>query len=104
MTLPASLETILKYLGHLFDTGRAQATSLQPYLSAINWRQKDLGFEGPAKGPIVQAARRGYSRLKQQFSQGLPPAPAPLSAAFIGKVLDIGLHTKFVSVPDSVDF
>ena len=41
--LPASQSTVLAYLGSLLDDG-IKASSLKPYLSAINYLYADLRF------------------------------------------------------------
>ncbi len=63
--LPASTATCVLYVGHLVRSGRIQPQSLQPYLSAINRAHVDvLGVaEGPAGGPLIQQARRGWAFL-----------------------------------------
>ena len=71
-----------------------RAASLQPHLSAINKRHDEHGLAIPAKGPLVQAARRGFARLQQGQSMAPPLAPAPLPAPFASQVVDLGLRTK----------
>ena len=90
--LPASLDTTLSYIGHLFETSTIQATSLQPYLSAINTMHSHLGLEPPAVGPLVQAARRGYGNLRA--AAGRPTQRLWLPATAAQRALQAGLETS----------
>ncbi|KAK3283877.1 hypothetical protein CYMTET_8442 [Cymbomonas tetramitiformis] len=60
--LPAP--TVLPYLASLLESGRMQATFLQPYLSAINGYCEELGYEAPAKGRSVTPAVKGMAVLQ----------------------------------------
>ncbi|KAK3250736.1 hypothetical protein CYMTET_39896 [Cymbomonas tetramitiformis] len=51
--LPATEATVLLYIASVLNDGGVKATSLQPYLSAINNYHEDLRFPGPAKGRAV---------------------------------------------------
>eukprot|EP00854_Cymbomonas_tetramitiformis_P009988 gene9988-biopygen10208 len=53
----------------LLDRGGIQATSLQPYLSAINNYHEDIGWPGPAKGRSVSRAVKGMTRLQVAASE-----------------------------------
>ncbi|KAK3282727.1 hypothetical protein CYMTET_9545 [Cymbomonas tetramitiformis] len=59
--LPASEETARLYLATLLHSGGIRATSLQPYLSAINNYHEDMGWSGPAKGISVTRAVTGIT-------------------------------------------
>ena len=62
--LPASQATVALYVAHLAQRGTINPNSLQPYLSAINSAHKAvlLDPEGPARGPLLDAVRRGWRR------------------------------------------
>ncbi|KAK3248872.1 hypothetical protein CYMTET_41678 [Cymbomonas tetramitiformis] len=64
--LPATTPTVLLYLASLLDRGKIRATSLQPYLSAINCYHEDLGYDAPAKGRSVVRAVKGMAVLQAQ--------------------------------------
>ena len=61
----ASQFDILRYLAWIGQEGSVAATSLQPYLSAINRFLGDHGKEPVALGPLVARARQGL-KLQQQ--------------------------------------
>lgn len=92
--LPASASTIIKRLWSAFTRGAVRASELQPRLSSINKRHEELGRAGPAKGPLVAASRKGFSRLKQKQELAPPIASAPSPATFASKALDIGLSSN----------
>lgn len=86
-SLPASVETILLYLGHLTEKGTVAAESLQPYLSAINTWHSHLGLDSPALGPAVQQARAGMAR-RQALSEGYKrDQRVPLPSRVVKKIL-----------------
>lgn len=87
--VPATPGMILAYVGHLAERGTIAADSLQPYLSAINTYHADAGFERPALGHVVSAARRGMRRAQAQLStrDTRIPLPAPIAL----EVLDSSL-------------
>lgn len=62
--LPASEETVLLYIGRLLQRGTVAASSMQPYLSAINTYHEDLGHPGPAKGRSITRAVKGMTAIQ----------------------------------------
>ena len=58
--LPATPQMIFAYVGALVEKGTIAASSLQPYLSAINSYHADYGFDKPALGHLVTAAAPGH--------------------------------------------
>ena len=62
--LPALPSTVVIYLGYLSEEGRVHATSLQPYLSAINAAHADCGYDKPALGHLVTQARKRFGELE----------------------------------------
>ncbi|KAK3277631.1 hypothetical protein CYMTET_14377 [Cymbomonas tetramitiformis] len=67
--LSASEETVHLYLAALRQKGGIQATSMQPYLSAINNYHEDMGLPGLAKGRSVTRAVKGMARLRVAASE-----------------------------------
>ncbi|KAK3278968.1 hypothetical protein CYMTET_13127 [Cymbomonas tetramitiformis] len=67
--LPASEETVRLYIAAVLERGGIQATSMQPYLSAINNYHEDMGYPGPAKGRGVSRAVKGMARLQVAAAQ-----------------------------------
>lgn len=60
--LPATTETVLRWLaGAVCVDGKVQAGSLQPYLSAVNRIHRDLGFDEPALGHLIQSYKSGLA-------------------------------------------
>jgi hypothetical protein len=75
--LPASPSTVLLYAGHLASEGSIQATTAQPYFSAINTYHDLLGFPKPAVDfPPLHRFRVGWQRLQQPVG---PAAPLQLA-------------------------
>ena len=56
--LSAEAAAVVKHLWRLWQRGTVRAASLQPHLSAINKRQEEFGLKPPAKGHLIQTARR----------------------------------------------
>eukprot|EP00854_Cymbomonas_tetramitiformis_P034273 gene34273-biopygen23528 len=73
--LPASEETARLYLATLLHSGGIRATSLQPYLSAINNYHEDMGWSGPAKGISVTRAVTGITHVRTVHDAGLTLEP-----------------------------
>jgi hypothetical protein len=59
--LPATTATMARYIGWVGECGTIKATSLQPYLSAVNGFFKDHGAEPFAQGDLVAKVRRGLA-------------------------------------------
>jgi hypothetical protein len=89
-SLPATSRTVLFYLGHLAEKGTVAASSLQPYLSAINGAHRDHGFDPPALGHMVAGARQGMGRA--QAATRTTDARIPLPASAFESVLSAGLE------------
>ncbi|KAK3248780.1 hypothetical protein CYMTET_41757 [Cymbomonas tetramitiformis] len=66
--LPATEATVLLYIASILDDGGVKATSLQPYLSAINNYHEDLRFPGPAKGRAVTRAVKGMETIQTELA------------------------------------
>lgn len=79
-SLPATHRTVFFYIGHLADRGTVAASSLQPYLSAINGAHRDHGHEPPALGHLISSARQGMARAQaaMQTTDSRVPLPAPV--------------------------
>jgi hypothetical protein len=83
--LPATTVTVLRYLADVGMRATVAASSLQPYLTAINAVHRDLLLEPPALGPAIVQFRRGLAH--RQLSTGREAERAPLPAAVVGRVL-----------------
>lgn len=69
--LPATTDTVLRWLeGEVCIGGKVKAENLQPYLSAINRIHRDIGFDEPAIGHLVQSYKSGLAH--SQTAQGRP--------------------------------
>ncbi|EOD15595.1 Integrase [Emiliania huxleyi CCMP1516] len=79
--LPATPQMIFAYVGALAEKGTIAASSLQPYLSAINSYHADCGFDKPALGHLVTAARRGMARGQARCDTRDTRVPMPAAAA-----------------------
>lgn len=75
--LPASHETVLLYAYHLAEAGTVQASTAQPYFSAINTFHEFFGHPKPAADYApLQRFRQGWQRLQQPLA---PAAPLQLA-------------------------
>ncbi len=74
---------IARYIAWLGEGGTVAATSMQPYLSAINKFLQDHARPPVALGPLVSGVRKGlekYQRDANPTPKRLPlPAPVALS-------------------------
>ena len=95
VSLPASESTILLYVASLGERGTVKASSLQPYLSAINRIHRDVtGVEvGPAGGSLLTKLRQGIA-WEQSQAPSIPsntrvalPAEIPLLAVVVGRAM-----------------
>jgi len=59
--LAATTATMARYIAWIGERGTIKATSLQPYLSAVNGFFKDHGAEPVAQGELVAKVRRGLA-------------------------------------------
>jgi uncharacterized protein (DUF1330 family) len=50
-----------RYIAWIRELGSSKATSLQPYLSAVNGFFKEHGGESVAQGDLVAKVRRGLA-------------------------------------------
>lgn len=63
--LPATTGTVLRWLASdVTRDNRVKAGSLQPYLSALNTLHKDLDYDEPALGHLIQRYRKGLAHLQ----------------------------------------
>ena len=93
--MPASEATILLYVASLGERGTVKASSLQPYLSAINRVHRDVGGGevGPAGGGLLTRLRQGIA-WEQSQAPSIPsntrvalPAEIPLLAVVVGRAM-----------------
>ena len=94
---PAEPAHVLAYLGYLCEQDRVHASSLQPYLSAINSFHADLGHPKPAVGALVHLARRGFGELEGEMDpdrarRGPLPAQVALQIVQFGLQLSSSAH------------
>jgi len=90
--LPASVATVLRYLGDIGARGTVKADSLQPYLSAINAAHRDLMLPLPAVGDAVSRFRRGLAN--RQVAAGRPAARVYLPARVVCSALQWALQAS----------
>ena len=94
---PAKPEHILAYLGFLLEEDNVHASSLQPYLSAINSLHADMGLEKPAAGHLVQLARKGFSELEGELDPNRS-LRSPIPAVVVLSIVRLGLASSSPSV------
>ena len=76
---------IARYIALLGLRGTVSATSLTPYLLAINWFLQDHALPPVALGPLVACVRKGLMNC-QTDTVPLPerlPLPAPVALAIL---------------------
>jgi hypothetical protein len=74
--LPATVETVGRYLGFLFRNGKIQGTSVLPYIAAIRTMHIRYGFPSPTDDPVVDSLRRVFSRLTADHVSSRPQSVA----------------------------
>lgn len=89
--LPASTGTVVRYIGFVAEQGNVAATSMQPYLSAINAVHRDFGFEAPALGHMVTRVRGGMATAQAELYK--TDARTQLAAEHMEKALLRALET-----------
>jgi hypothetical protein len=83
-SLPATSETVALYLAHLCERGSIDPNNVQSHLSAINTVHKAVLLvpEGPARGPLIDAVRRGWRRRVFAVPRAKRDKNMPLPAFF----------------------
>lgn len=87
--LPASPETIVRYLGVTRNRGTVAAGSLGTYLSPIAALHALAGYPSPTRDPLVKSAKRGYRREYTAAVGGLRLKRGPLPAAAVSTFLQL---------------
>lgn len=81
--MPAEVNTVLQYLGHLAEEGTVHVDNVQPYLSCINTAHVAVGLNPPAVGPAVEQVRKGWRQrlihLGDEKDKRLPLPPQVMS-------------------------
>jgi hypothetical protein len=65
--LAATTATMVRYIAWIGERGTIKATTLQPYLLAMNWFFEDHGAEPVAQGNLIKKARRGLAASQVSF-------------------------------------
>ena len=84
--LPATPMMVFSYIGYLAERGTIAATSLKPYLAAINSRHADAELPRPALGHLIARARAGLAMA--QAADHTRDTRIPLPAEAVARVLD----------------
>lgn len=76
--LPATTDTVMRWLSVITADGRVKKDSLQPYLSTVNCIHRDMGFDEPAIGHLIQTFKSGLGHEQTAAGRGaervyLPP-------------------------------
>lgn len=86
--MPATLYTVLRYIGHLASEGTVNVNNLQPYLSCINSAHESVGLTPPAVGPAIERARKGWRQRQAHVGEAGDKRVA-LPAEIMKGVLDL---------------
>ena len=84
--LDVSSVDIARYIALLGERGTVPATSMQPYLSAINKFLQDHARPPVALGPLVSGVRKGLEKCQRDAS--LAPERLPLPAPVAMSILE----------------
>lgn len=87
--LPASPETVVRYLGAVRARGTVAAGSLGPYLSPIAALHALAGYTSPTSDALVKSAKRGYRRAHTAAVGGLREKRGPLPAEAVNSFLGL---------------
>ena len=96
IALPATSVTCALYVAYLASKGTVQASSLQPYLSAINRVHKDVMQveEGPAMGYLITRLRHGLAWEQSQTMPERDDVRVALPAAVAVDAIRAGLKAS----------
>eukprot|EP00873_Tetraselmis_striata_P014170 jgi/Tetstr1/434434/TSEL_023534.t1 len=104
--LAADPRTMARYVTWLGNLGTIKASSLQPYLSAVNSFFKDHGREPMAVGDLVSRVRKGRAASQVTLNPELMRAPLParvvLKALTLAKALRLELGPTWGTDPTTV--
>lgn len=88
--MPTSAAAVACFFGTLCER-RLAPSSLQTYLTPINNRHHDGGFDKPASGPLIAKLRAGYNRLLADEAAEFPTTRAPLPAPVVWRIAELAL-------------
>lgn len=91
--LPTTTEVVACWVGELYERGTVAPGTLQNYLTPINSVHALYNMDKPAVGPMLMAVRHGFTRLYADNHQGLRDKRAPLPAAAMMQMVNLGLTT-----------
>eukprot|EP00873_Tetraselmis_striata_P014674 jgi/Tetstr1/434938/TSEL_023934.t1 len=104
--LAADPGTMARYVTCLGNLGTIKASSLHPYLSAVNNFFKDHGREPMALGDLVSRVRKGLAASQVTLNPELMRAPLParvvLKALTLAKALRLELGPTWGKDPSTV--
>eukprot|EP00873_Tetraselmis_striata_P012026 jgi/Tetstr1/432290/TSEL_021692.t1 len=104
--LAADPGTMARYITWLGNLGTIKASSLQPYLSAVNNFFKDHNREPMAPGDLVSRVRKGLAASQWTLSPELMRAPLParvvLKALTLANALRLELGPTWGTDPNTV--
>lgn len=81
------------FLGTLCER-RLAPSSLQTYLTPINNRHRDGGFDKPATGPLIAKLRTGCNRMLADEAAEFPPTRAALPATVVWRTAQLALDER----------
>lgn len=95
--LPANMETVLGYIGFLFEEDRVHSASLDHYISAIRTRHLREGYPDPCTGQHQKDLIRAFKR--EDDARGvLSDVRAAIPANVIARIRDYGLTQPIGSI------
>lgn len=91
--LPTSAAAVACFFGTLCER-RLAPSSLQTYLTPINNRHHDGGFDKPATGPLIAKLRTGCNRMVADEAAEFPPTRAALPATVVWRIAQLALDER----------
>jgi len=92
--LPASTETILAYVGHLWRRNLVVAVSLKFILAAIRKRHVAAGQPNPCDHASVREAKAGFRRAGLLYRPVIKPVRVPSTSAVARKLAELAMRSS----------
>jgi len=91
--LPASTDTVLAYVGHLWRGNSVLASSLKPFLAAIRKRHLAAGQPNPRDHASVREAKAGFRRAGLRYRPVVKPVRVSLPAAVAWRLAEMVMRS-----------
>jgi len=89
--LPASTDTVLAYVGHLWRGKSVFEISLKPCLAAIRKRHLAAGQPNPCDHTSVREAKSSFRRAGFRYRPVVKPFRVPLPSAVAWRLVELAM-------------